>query len=117
MTVTESELAEVRIAKPDVRLQIVPTATHGFVQWLAAPCPFLAGADCSVYAVRPLNCRRMMCGRDSVDEPVDLSPIPLKVLRSPALRRQYSDTQAEAHRTWGLAHGWRDDGLGHTDLT
>lgn len=42
--------------------------------FLHGPCPLLTEDNkCSVYDVRPLNCRKFMCGRKSIDEELRFS--------------------------------------------
>lgn len=65
-------------------------------------------AVCTVHAVRPYQCRRFMCGRDSCDEPVEIAAVPAKVLQSRDLRRQYARNQNRA-QVWALDHGWTRD--------
>ena len=101
-----AEFAELLVARPDVTVT-ARERSDGFIEMQAGPCPFLGGDDrCTVYAVRPMNCRRYMCGRDSREEPVDLSPIPLRVLQNPALKKQYRINQQNHMRRYGHHHGW-----------
>jgi hypothetical protein len=109
ITVTGAELDAMRAAK-DVPLK-VQALGNGFVRIEAAPCPFLDGTKCAIYASRPLNCRRYICGRDNADAFVDFTqPIPVQVLQSRDLRRQYALNQRRAMATWGHRMGWADDG-------
>lgn len=113
MTHAERSALETAAPPPTVRLAWAPHADSRFVRLLTpGGCPLLAFEDglavCTVHAVRPYNCRRWMCGRETVEEPVDLAPVPLRVLRSRDLRRQYAVTQRKAQR-WARAHGWPCD--------
>ncbi len=87
-------------------------------------CPLLGTAadgraTCTVHDIRPLNCRRFACGRVA-GEPFeeDTRPIAVqgcknltdRVLQSRPWRRLMAQGQRKAMRTWGYAHGWKDDG-------
>lgn len=113
VTVTGPELKALYEARPDVHLHITEIGlpdgrTH--YQFAAGPCPFLAAdGKCSVYEVRPYNCRRWMCGRMSHDEPLtDLAPVPMKVLLDRDLRRQYDLNQRRARAQWAHKMGWQE---------
>lgn len=105
---THAERAEIeRATPPGVVLSFVPHDDAHFVRLTAKPCPLL-GADnlCTVYAVRPYNCRRWGCFRDDVTcEPLDNQPVPAVLLVDRAKRRQYAVMQRHAQR-WARAHGW-----------
>lgn len=105
MTVEEAEVLMAQ--SPAIRL--TPGPEPGFVRMAAAPCPFYRRVTgCAVYGLRPYNCRRYLCGRDSSAEPFEQAPIPLKVLQDRSLRRQYARNQRRSQR-WADAHGWRPD--------
>lgn len=87
-------------------------------------CPLLAfedgAATCTVYDIRPLNCRRFWCGRpDPAREPFETDDrwcavmgcknLTDRVLASRPFRREMAQRQRKAMRTWGHTHGWRDD--------
>lgn len=87
-------------------------ATMGFVELRAQPCPLLADdGKCSVYEVRPFNCRRFMCGRIG-DEPWESNPdgscqnLTSRLAQSRPFRRFYALVQRRTSR-WALAHGWK----------
>ena len=107
VALTELELRELARVRPDQRLNL-RHREDGMWEFQAAPCPFLDGNQCGVYAVRPLNCRRWMCGRDAGEPLTDLSPVPMKVLRSRDLRRQYALNQRKAMVKWGHRMGWAE---------
>jgi Fe-S-cluster containining protein len=75
----------------------------GFVLLTAQPCP-LYDQGCTVYAVRPFNCRRYACGR-SGDEAWSPEPIPARFYTDRAFRRPMQVDQRKAQR-WARAHGW-----------
>lgn len=81
-----------------------------FVELRAQPCPLLnADGTCSVYAVRPFNCRRFLCGREAT-EAWDQAPrlgVPLRVVTDRAFRRQYAVNERHAQR-WARSHGWTE---------
>jgi len=69
---------------------------------------------CSVYDVRPLNCRRFGCWRPDVDaEPFESAPQPFGCMsvarrahQSSAFRERVLHHEAQAMQTWGLQMGW-----------
>jgi Fe-S-cluster containining protein len=82
-----------------------PDADSRFVRLQAGPCPLLADdARCSVYAVRPMNCRRYQCGRDG-DEPWSDAEVPVRVFTDRDFRRQYALNERHAQQ-WGRQMGW-----------
>ena len=104
---TPAERVEIERAAPDVALSFTAT-DDGFVRLKAKPCPLLTGNDCSVYAVRPANCRRYACGRDDVTtEPYVDSPVPARFYTDREFRRQMVLMQRKAMKQWGHAHGWQ----------
>lgn len=107
MTVSERDEL---IAYSPINATWLPLSTPGFVRLQAGPCPYMGTTDhgtprCTVYAVRPYNCRRYGCYQTEPGEPWEGSPVPVKVLRSRDLRRQYAANQRKAQR-WAVAHGW-----------
>ena len=71
MTEDEAALLYAARDKASRSLQWQDTNDRRFIKLLARPCPFL-GVDkqCTVYDIRPYNCRRFICGRPSgSDEP------------------------------------------------
>lgn len=106
---THAERAEIERVSSLV-LSWQPHDDSRFVRLLAHPCPLLASdeqgqAVCTVHAVRPYNCRRWGCFRDDCSEAVDMRVIPVHVLKSRELRRQYARLQRKA-QGWAMAHGW-----------
>lgn len=83
------------------------TSAGDKVMLLGSPCPFWDNG-CTVYAQRPYNCRRFLCGRED-GEPFDPQPIPAKVLKVKKLRQQYARNQAHHQTTWAKSHGWEDE--------
>ena len=106
---TEAEAQALVKARPETEAYW-ELRRDGFLDLHARPCPYLEGNTCSVYDVRPLNCRRWGCYREPGEPLTDLAPVPLRVLRDPALRDHYAKNQARAHQEWGLSHGWVDTG-------
>jgi Fe-S-cluster containining protein len=116
---TQQERAALEQAAPHAPLLWEEMPGSGFVRLLTpGGCPFLTIEDgiaaCAVYAVRPFNCRRFMCGRvDTVAEPYEAGG-PLGCLNLSDRLEQSLDAQAAyatrqrlAYREWGHAHGWR----------
>ena len=95
--------------------QVVP----GFVALKAHPCPLLAYdkglAVCTVYPVRPYNCRRWGCFRpDPRTEPLEpdagflgAACVRERFEQSREVRRALELMQRKAKR-WGRNHGWTD---------
>jgi Fe-S-cluster containining protein len=88
--------------------------TGPFVALKAGPCPFLSGNACTIYDIRPYNCRRFACFRPSPrQEPFDSSGalgcrnFEDRFLVSRAVRRAAAAIQQKA-MTWARAHGWSD---------
>jgi Fe-S-cluster containining protein len=93
----------------------------------ARPCPLLARdakglATCTVHDIRPVNCRRFMCGRVDVKqeafepEPLDLDRGRLgcanlsdRIQQSRPFRRAYALQQRRVMRDWGMKHGWKNN--------
>lgn len=80
----------------------------------SARCPFL-GADqrCTVYAVRPYNCRRFACLRKPGEVLEPGGPLGCKnaeraVMTNREARRFMVVYQRKAQR-WARTHGWTDD--------
>lgn len=81
-----------------------PAADPRFVELLAGPCPLLnEDGTCSVYAVRPFNCRRYLCFREDGEDWQTATPVALIVDRD--AKRQYALNQRHAQR-WARSHGW-----------
>jgi Fe-S-cluster containining protein len=106
VVMTAEEAAELRRAKPGVGIWI---DKGRWVELVAGPCPFYDREQkaCTVYAVRPVNCRRYGCYRVGGERFVE-GPVPVRVLRSPALTAQYLTGQEQAMTEWGRDHGWSE---------
>jgi len=83
-----------------------------FVRLRARPCPLIdTDGRCTVYAVRPYNCRRFVCLRNP-DEPwisgANGSCVNLdrRLASSYQAVAFYRTNQRVAQREWGDAHGW-----------
>lgn len=72
-------------------------------------CPLLGDdGGCTVYAVRPFNCRRWGCFRPTLSEPFAMAVTPEGRPRREAekpVARQLARMQHHA-LPWALAHGW-----------
>jgi Fe-S-cluster containining protein len=84
---------------PTVSLRWLPHDDPRFVRLQAAPCPLYDGSGCTVYDVRPFNCRRFACLRTDLTQPYDAGP------QTRADRRQLVVIQRHAQR-WARSHGW-----------
>ena len=91
-----------------------PYKTPGFVTLRGQPCPLLnADNSCSVYPMRPYQCRRWGCFRpDPKTEPleVDFGFLGAKNTReryahSRGVRKQMKAMQTKGQK-WARAHGW-----------
>lgn len=116
----ELERAEIERAIGPERsalLQWIPDKRRkGFVFLLAGPCPLLSEDGlCSVYEVRPYNCRRFGCYRpDPKTEAFEPEPVPPffcknlsdRIQQSYRVEAQYRTTQRHAQREWAETHGW-----------
>ncbi len=105
---TVSEKAEL-LAHPAAQGRTLVWDMNPNGQWAAlkaGPCPFLDGqSSCSVYAVRPTNCRRFGCFRASVAEPfLDKNGGALFDV-SRAVRRGVHRLVVQSRR-WAESHGW-----------
>lgn len=84
-----------------------------FVHLVARPCPLVdfdasGQSACSVYAFRPMNCRRYGCFRASPrTEPFPVDGVPVLLRHRPELLAQARAMQAEA-QVWGTQHGWKE---------
>jgi Fe-S-cluster containining protein len=102
MTISERDLLRTTSDRP---MAFSEPDGLGFVTLAAGPCPLYdAATGCTVYAVRPFNCRRFNCGRDG-DEPFVDAPIPARFYTDRAFRRQMVVEQRHASR-WARSHGW-----------
>lgn len=97
-----------------------------FVYLKGQPCPLLGWegkkAVCTVWAVRPYNCRRFGCFRPNpAEEPYEAEPLDLSRSRlgcanlsdrltDRQVRREYVKMQRHAQR-WANKHGWTPDVL------
>lgn len=100
------EEAQLLRARAGERVLLFEHREDGFVTLLGSPaCPFY-DHGCTVYDVRPYNCRRFMCFRER-DEPFNPVAIENAIILIRDLRRQY-DRNQRAAQPWADAHGWKD---------
>lgn len=127
IVMTREEAAEVAHARPDLSLTFYRHLDNRFVYLRGQPCPLLAWdgqlAVCTVWPVRPYNCRRFGCFRpDPHTEPYEPEPLNLPKLRlgcanlsdrlkHRSVRRAYAQMQRKAAR-WAFKHGWQQDMTG-----
>lgn len=111
LVLTREELAELQAARPEVRTVTSPMPEARFVMLHGSPCPYL-GADkrCTVYEVRPYQCRRFMCLREPGEPfltggPMGCLNLSVRVQESRQARRDYARNQRKAQR-WAVKHGW-----------
>jgi len=104
---------------------VIESATDRALTWMvkdgwaalrAAPCPLLdrdedGKAVCSVYDVRPYNCRRFACGRVSPEtEAFELADgaclnMADRVAQSKSFR-SWARRLQRSSQVWAQAHGW-----------
>ena len=109
ITMTWQERRELEAVAGTRRLEWRAAERPSLTALKARPCPFYSSQDgCTVYAVRPYQCRRWMCGRTRLTEIIEDRPVPLRVLRSPELTADFKQLQDEA-QPWALAHGWKPE--------
>lgn len=126
MTHAERTAIEQADASPRL-LTWLPHADRRFIRLQAAPCPLLTTDDqgraaCSVWAVRPYNCRRFLCGRVDVTQELfepepslpELGRLGCRNLsdrlgQSLRFREHYRTCQRHAQREWAESHGWTPD--------
>jgi Fe-S-cluster containining protein len=108
--VVVSESEQMLLPRGD-RVKYVPHRA-GFWRLLAHPCPFLTEANrCSVYEIRPYNCRRFICGRphDSTEPWIMRKWGECRNmtgrLSSAKFLAYAQQVQIEA-QPWARAHGW-----------
>ena len=97
------------------RSLLTEPAPRGLVAMLGAPCPMLKDNLCSVYPVRPYNCRRFGCYRpDVTKEPFEKGTVEqlgcvnlADRLGDRRVRRDYALNQRKAMR-WARKMGWSE---------
>ena len=123
---TREEAEELKRARPELDLQFYRHLDRRFVYLRGQPCPLLrwvgSMAVCSVWRVRPYNCRRFGCFRPDVSsEPYESESLDLERgrlgctnlsdrLADRGVRRAYARMQRRSQR-WADAHGWPKDTL------
>lgn len=102
---TLAERAEIeQVAHPNRVLSFLSHEDPRFVRLVAGPCPLYdaKARTCTVYAVRPYNCRRFACQRtDYGQQAYDQGPTTRQD------RRQLVMIQRKAQR-WARSHGWQE---------
>lgn len=85
-----------------------------FIALKAQPCPLHIFNRCTVYEVRPYNCRRFGCMRPDpktevfeLGGPLGCKNLSERVEKSRDARRQAIRMQHKAQR-WGRKHGWEN---------
>jgi Fe-S-cluster containining protein len=108
VVMTQLEAAAItHAASSDIKLQFRPL-DGAFVALKAAPCPLYWKGECTVYAVRPYNCRRFACLRpDPKAEPFepDGGNLLKRVQQSRVALRMAKRIQNRA-QVWALKMGW-----------
>lgn len=102
VVMTPAERAEIECAAPSVALSWLPHEDARFVRLVAQPCPLYdaTARRCTVYDVRPYNCRRFACQRtDYTTQAYDQGP------QTRQDRRQLVMVQRKAQK-WARSHEW-----------
>lgn len=106
MTHQERHLIERRVMRP---LQWEADLHPGFVRLLAHPCPLLEDGSCSVYDIRPFNCRRFVCGRVG-DEKWDGGEKACLNLTDRLVQsldfQEFYRANEKRHHEWAKTQGW-----------
>lgn len=114
VVLTPEEWAVLHEVRPDCP---APVPFEGRFLLFQGRCPLLNETRrCTVYPVRPFNCRRFLCGRaDAATEPLVMDThgtgtlacanFRVRFLTSRPFRRQAQRIQTKA-QAWALAHGW-----------
>lgn len=120
---SREEAALAQAARPDLPLTFYTHPDNRFVYLKGQPCPLLQDgpqATCTIWPVRPYNCRRFGCFRpDVATEPYESEPLDPEHLRlgcanlsdrlaDRGVRRAYAQMQRKAQR-WALKHGWSQE--------
>ncbi len=122
VVMTKQEWAGIQARRPDAPLP-TPHKDARFVEYVGT-CPLLTEKkQCSVYDVRPMNCRRFGCFRPNVNvEPLTydrggvgvLSCVNARVrfYENKEVRKQALRMEKKAQK-WGSKHGWTFDMKGN----
>ena len=92
-------------------LQWRASQPDGWVELVAGPCPLLTEDNqCSVYEVRPYQCRRFGCYRapgEAFDPsgPLGCANLSERLTQDRETRRAYALNQRKAQK-WAYQHGW-----------
>lgn len=107
---TSQEWAAIQGVAPDATAPVAHPDGR-FVQY-EGPCPLLAeDKTCSVYAVRPYQCRRFMCLRhDTSEPPIFGGPVgcynALAAMRTDREALKFYRHNQRRAQVWAVAHGW-----------
>ena len=74
-------------------------------------CLFMDGGKCSIYNVRPSNCRNFMCGRKSIIEVVRIKNNRClnhdeRMKRDPEYAQFYEANRERVYNEWSINNGW-----------
>lgn len=116
------ELEAMRAARPEVPIAVEGMPGHPNLVRLIAPkgCPYLGRqldgrSTCTVYKVRPYNCRRFMCGRTDVSKepfrvggPLGCRNLSERLQTGYQFAAFYRSNQRRAQRLWAEDMGWSE---------
>ena len=108
MTVQEAAVLLERTVGRDLRWRV--SVPSGWVELIAGPCPLLEGNRCTVYDVRPYQCRRFQCHRAPGEVfdpsgPLGCANLSERLTQDRETRRAYALNQRKAMK-WANRHGW-----------
>lgn len=102
--VTKQEIEYIK-RKTGIKLNTKKISPHRYET--IPPCPFLKDGSCSIYDIRPCQCRLYHCGRLSKDDTIKpfMSEIQALMETVPAYK-EYRVKMDEDGIAWGNNHGW-----------
>ena len=107
VVLTRQEWEAVKPRVPEGVSVVLRDVDAKFLAIKAGPCPLHIFNRCTVYDVRPYNCRRFACLRpDPASEPFEAMGWDVRVKVSRAARRMLATYQRKAQR-WAVQHGWK----------
>ena len=118
IVLTPAEVEALTAARPDVAMVVRPHhADQRFLVWeTPTGCPMLAREldgtpTCTVYDVRPYQCRRFMCLREEGEPfraggPMGCRNLSDRLETNRHALAFYGSHQRRAQKSWADAHGW-----------
>ena len=106
MLITREETALIS-KQTDVKLRVEEVRKNRFLVKHNGPCPFLKNNQCSIYPIRPCQCRLYHCGRlKPTDRRLEgIVDIRFLMLQNPEYKR-FKEAMDKEAVDWGNRHGW-----------